>query len=252
MELGGAGWPAESDDMNPTELEIDRDCILYDADLLDIVDATIFDADALQKAALLTGQATGRGNSFFFQFSSLNLVLRHYRRGGMVAALLGDRYVYTGLAASRAWREFRLLVHLQQLGLAVPQPVAVRLRRYGMFYRADIVTRQIESSRTLTQRLTQAALPADDWAEIGRTLRKFHDCGIYHADLNAHNILLDAAGCVYLIDFDRGRLRDPRNSGWRQRNLQRLRRSLDKLVATRPAFRFDSGDWSSLLQGYGT
>ncbi|MCS3902676.1 3-deoxy-D-manno-octulosonic acid kinase [Methylohalomonas lacus] len=236
--------------MNPTELEIDRDCILYDADLLDIADAPIFDPDALQTAALLTGQATGRGNSFFFQFSGLNLVLRHYRRGGLVAKLLGDRYLYSGLAASRAWREFTLLARLQQLGLAVPQPVAVRVRRHGVFYRADIVTRQIESSRTLTQCLTQTALAANDWAGIGRTLRQFHDCGVYHADLNAHNILLNAAGRVYLIDFDRGRLRDPRKSGWQQRNLQRLRRSLDKLVAARPGFQFDSNDWSRLLAGY--
>src|SRR6185312_24099 len=58
---------------------------------------------------------------------------------------------------------------------------------------------------------------------------RFHRAGIWHADLNAHNVLVSPAG-LHLIDFDRGRQRAPA-AGWRLANLRRLRRSLLKLGA---------------------
>ena len=58
-------------------------------------------------------------------------------------------------------------------------------------------------------------------------LARFHRAGLDHADLNAHNILLDAAGNPWLIDFDRSRRRA--DGSWRQSNLDRLARSLAKL-----------------------
>ncbi len=65
------------------------------------------------------------------------------------------------------------------------------------------------------------------WAAIGRCLRRFQDYGLCHSDLNAHNILLRGEEEVFLIDFDNGRRRGP--GLWRDANLARLRRSLDKL-----------------------
>jgi len=51
-----------------------------------------------------------------------------------------------------------------------------------------------------------------------------HAAGADHADLNAHNILLDGDGVVSVIDFDRGRLRN--GGSWMRRNLARLQRCL--------------------------
>ena len=56
---------------------------------------------------------------------------------------------------------------------------------------------------------------------------RFHDAGVFHADLNARNILL-AGITVYLIDFDRARIGSPSVVN-AKRNLQRLHRSLEKL-----------------------
>jgi 3-deoxy-D-manno-octulosonic acid kinase len=53
-----------------------------------------------------------------------------------------------------------------------------------------------------------------------------------HADLNAHNILFDASGQGWMIDFDRSHLRIPATA-WREANLQRLQRSLRKLAGAR-------------------
>ena len=71
-----------------------------------------------------------------------------------------------------------------------------------------------------------AAGPMDDarWAAIGRCLRRFHDAGVQHADLNARNIMLGEQGEVWVLDFDRGRLRAP--GAWSGRVLDRLERSL--------------------------
>jgi 3-deoxy-D-manno-octulosonic acid kinase len=84
------------------------------------------------------------------------------------------------------------------------------------------------------------------WSAVGRCLRRFHDAGVCHADLNAHNILLDEAGKPFLIDFDRGTRRGA--GAWRGANLSRLRRSLDKLSG---ADGFNLAAWTALLEGYG-
>ena len=74
-----------------------------------------------------------------------------------------------------------------------------------------------------------------DWQAIGRCLRRFHDAGVHHADLNAHNVLLDGADRPWVVDFDRGRRREP--GGWRDRALQRLGRSLAKVSGGSIAWR---------------
>ena len=50
------------------------------------------------------------------------------------------------------------------------------------------------------------------------------------------------------LDFDRGQLRAP--GLWRDGNLVRLRRSLDKITWELPAERFGESDWHGLLDGY--
>ncbi len=173
-------------------------------------------------------------------------VLRHYRRGGLFGRVVTDSYLFTGAERTRAFREWRLLADLVALGLPAPRPVAARFRRTGPVYRADLVTELIPDCRPLSALLCDASIGVD-WEAIGATIRDFHDAGVDHADLNAHNVLVDDDGRVFLVDFDRGRRRSP--GSWRQANLSRLRRSLDKLARQRgePA---DETAWRRLLAGY--
>ena len=67
----------------------------------------------------------------------------------------------------------------------------------------------------------------EDWAVAGRCIRRFHDAGVRHADLNANNIMLDGRGGAWLLDFDRGRVQRP--GPWREQVLARLARSLEKI-----------------------
>jgi 3-deoxy-D-manno-octulosonic acid kinase len=103
---------------------------------------------------------------------------------------------------------------------------------------------------SLASRLRSAPLALTGWIAIGRCVRRFHDDGIRHADLNAHNVLLDASDAVWLVDFDRGALRHP--GYWCDGNLVRLRRSIEKITEPLPRERFSEADWASLLDGYFT
>jgi predicted Ser/Thr protein kinase len=74
-----------------------------------------------------------------------------------------------------------------------------------------------------------------------------HARGVHHADLNAHNLLLGETGAVYVLDFDRGRVRV--RGQWERRVLQRLQRSLAKVTAGLPPDRYGDAQWQALLRG---
>jgi len=191
----------------------------------------------------------GRGGAVFIDAPFGRCVLRHYRRGGMVARMMGDRYLWTGVERTRGFAEFRLLAALRERKLPVPAPVAARYRRSGVHYRADLITQRIEGATTLAELLAQQKLDAAVAARVGTAIANFHAHGAYHADLNAHNVLLNEAA-VWLIDFDRGELRRPARE-WRLANLARLQRSLVKLGAARDGqLEFEYSLWSPLMAAY--
>src|SRR6056297_979845 len=192
--------------------------------------------------------APGRGAVRFVAGAAGDFALRHYRRGGLVGRVLDDEFLWLGQAATRPFREFRLLARLAAAGLPVPAPAAAGYRRSAGVYRGDILTCRLPGVRSLAGVLRERDLEAGEWRRIGATIRRFHDAGVCHADLNAHNIQLGAEGAVWLLDFDRGRLRRP--GAWQRRNLARLLRSLEKLRAGVSGFRYETGDWRQLVAGY--
>ena len=103
-------------------------------------------------------------------------------------------------------------------------------------------------AQPLSAVLQAGPLAAPVWRAIGATIARLHRQGVDHADLNAHNILLDTGGSVRVIDLDRGRLRTP--GAWTARNLARLERSLRKIAAAMPADRFTPASWQELTAGY--
>lgn len=200
---------------------------------------------ALGRSAEASG---GRGGVTFVDTPVGGCALRHYHRGGLMANLSADRYLWTGAERTRSFREFRLLAELANQGLPVPAPVAARYVRDGLHYRADLLTRRIDPSHTLSGALGSGALDPALADRIGRTIARFHAAHVWHADLNAHNILVDSDDTVWLIDFDRGRRRKAKLS-WQQANMARLRRSFDKLGAAR-IDAFDARFWHPLLAAY--
>lgn len=222
--------------------------ILFDAAISPQVDDDWFVPDYWRQRGALHVQAGGRGGVAMIATPAGECVLRHYRRGGQVARLLADRYLWRGREHTRSFREFRLLAQIAAMGLPGPVPVAARVRRRGLFYTADLITRRIAGARTLVECLALGQLDAELAAATGALVARFHRAGVWHADLNAHNVLVAPAG-LYLIDFDRGRLRAPAE-GWRRANLQRLRRSLLKVGAGPDLGAFETGLWAPLLAQY--
>ncbi len=221
--------------------------ILADGDRLDQVDEALFDIDAWRARGALEGLSSeGRGAAAFVSHQGAAYVLRHYRRGGLPGKLFDDGYLWLGLERSRPWREWQLLTELYRMELPAPRPVAVRVAHSGLSYRGDILMTRVPG-RPLSALLAEGELTEGQWRAVGRTLARFHAQGIFHADLNAHNILLDGEQ-VSLIDFDRGELRDP--GRWAEVNLRRLQRSLNKLAAQYPAFHYAPDAWQQLRSAW--
>lgn len=189
----------------------------------------------------------GRGTTLFVGDGARQWVLRHYHRGGLVAKVLADRYLWTGEANTRPFREWRLLAEMLAAGLPVPAPIAARYRRNGLFYRGDLITGRIAGAQPLSALLAARPVESDVWRKVGACLRRLRDHGVWHADLNAHNVLIDEHGAVTIVDFDRARRRKP--GAWS--NLGRLRHSLLKIARQLPAGRFGEPQWRELCAGYG-
>ena len=224
--------------------------MLYDASCLHHPDTAVFDPAHWQAQGALETTRGGRGTVAFVRASpDQRWVLRHYRRGGLIAHVSDDLYVWTGADRTRSFREWRLLRQLRAWGLPVPTPVAARYQRAGLFYRADLITAELPVRRTLTQALQQASLPTETWHAIGQCVGSLHARGVQHADLNAHNLLVGASNDIYVLDFDRGRIRA--RGTWERAVLARLQRSLRKVTTGQPAERFTEANWQALLAGAG-
>jgi 3-deoxy-D-manno-octulosonic acid kinase len=207
-------------------LAIDRGAILYDPRLVADAGPLLFDMNHWRARGALRELAAGRGSIQLIEDGSRSWVLRRYLRGGFVARFARDRYLWSGEERTRSFRELRLLATLQAMGLPVPPPVAGRYQRHGLAYGAELITERLAGARSMEAVLAAGDMNDARWASIGRCLRHFHDAGVQHADLNARNIMLGPRLEVWVLDFDRGRLRRP--GAWSRRVLGRLARSLEK------------------------
>lgn len=182
----------------------------------------------------------GRGSAWFVEIEGQQGVLRHYRRGGLIARLSRDLYWWAGQARTRSLQEFDVLAELSAMGLRVPRPIAaMACRTAGFFYRAALITERVVDAGPFWKREEP-----EIWERAGQAIARLHRAGVWHADLNVNNILIDANDVVWLIDFDRARtgVIDPKRL---YGNLQRLERSVRKVCPKRL-----DDCWPMLLSGY--
>lgn len=221
---------------------------LVDSDQVSTDDVAIFSPDYWALHNAIEGQAQGRGTTLFIHQKDKHWVLRHYRRGGLIGKLIRDKYLFSSLVNTRPFLEFSLLATMRHRGLNVPKPIAAHVHHTGPFYRADLITERIDGATDVHFQLTQAPLERCDWLSIGEAIAKLHNQGVYHHDLNIRNIMRDNKHVVWIIDFDRCAMRSGHN--WKQANLDRLYRSLQKERAKCPSFHWQPSDWAHLLDGY--
>lgn len=226
--------------------------IAYDSSRMDCPPVDFFSVDFWRSNNALAGEAVGRGSAWFLKTPIGKLVLRQYLRGGWAAKLSHRHYVYTGTSRTRPFREFQVLANLHELGLPVPVPVAALVKFGFLVYSGAILTETIPSTRTLADALVSDAfdppLKESLWGRVGQCIRRFHKAGVWHADLNARNILLDPDNAVYLIDFDRARF-TPGHAVQGRSNLDRLKRSLVKLCPPGKTNELELA-WKYLMEAY--
>lgn len=170
-------------------------------------------------------------------------VIRRYRRGGWMAPLLGERYLWGRLA--RPVRETLASEAALARGIPTPRVVAGVVYPGGIFYRADLVTEWIEGTTDLASLLFEG--PRDQDREqvlltrTGQMIARLAAAGIHHRDLNARNLLArtDAADGADLVvlDLDRASVHAPGSlspgpMGARlMRSLRKLERSTQRSLA---------------------
>jgi hypothetical protein len=186
-------------------------------------------AGTLPPARALLG---GRGGVGAFQLRpDLIVVLRPYRRGGLVGRFIRARYCGV---RPRPFRELCASEALRAAGVATPEVLAAAVWWDAPgCYRGALATREVPGAINLWHYLQMAA-PADRGracVAAAAVTRRMHDAGAIHPDLNLQNYLVrrTPAGCdAWIMDLDRvllGRVA-PRA---RRAAFERICRSIRKL-----------------------
>lgn len=161
------------------------------------------------------------------------LFARRCRRGGLIASLLSD--VYVGLDP-RPLTELSVSVEAMRRGIPVAEPMGAMVEWVGpALYRGFFLTRAV---RGMT--LWEFVKTDDDptvrthvLEQARASIATMHERGLFHADLNLHNLIVTRAGesfAVMIIDLDKARLFDsPVSQAMRRANIARLMRSARKL-----------------------
>jgi len=179
-----------------------------------------------------TGPVRGRGRAPSISLGrGLRIVLRRYRHGGLLAPL--TRSLIWG--PQRATSELRVCIAAERAGAPVPRVLCLAAWPVlGPLWSALIGTEEITGALDLVQWLREAQSPQTRYhlaRQVGAAVRKLHDAGIEHRDLQLRNILVRGASQdVVIIDLDRARFHQDDGVPARRRaqNLGRLARSAIK------------------------
>ena len=213
-----------------------------------------FSPEYLQQQQLVSRTATGRGTVYFFSppKSQLTMVLRAYLRGGLVAKFNRNIFWFSGTKNIRCAKELAILQHLQQHHVNVPKPIAAMASKHLLGYSASIITGAIENAQELHSMLTLHSVDNSVWAKVGQEIKKMHNAGVCHDDINVKNVLIDKQQQVHLLDFDKCDITP--DTHWQSANLARFKRSIDKQVSMQKKagkdYFVDSAHWQALVDGY--
>jgi 3-deoxy-D-manno-octulosonic acid kinase len=174
-------------------------------------------------------------------------VVRHYRRGGAIAPLLGDRYARVG--ELRPVRELRASVEARARGVPTPAVVAGAVYPVALFYRADLVTELVADAVPLADVVFRSGSDATGaLLRAGRLVHRLEEARVFHSDLNARNVLVGGVAEAWAVDLDACRVLDAHDGTIGVRMRKRLERSLKKLAAAH-ARPLTPAEWDALRCG---
>jgi tRNA A-37 threonylcarbamoyl transferase component Bud32 len=172
----------------------------------------------------------GRSGLQALRVGGMAAIGKRARHGG-AARFLGGLY----LGRQRAVRPLVCALRLRESGVFTPSVLAAGWRRVlGPLHAHALITELIPGGVNL-----QAAMGSGTGATerrvvltaAGAAVRKMHDAGFLHADLNLANLVLERTSDglrAHIIDLDRGRFEETLTSAQRRATLERLLRSWEK------------------------
>jgi 3-deoxy-D-manno-octulosonic acid kinase len=175
-----------------------------------------------------------RGSAYrIYLGDGLELFARRGRRGGLIGSILSE--VYVGITP-RPLIELAVTVEAMRRGIPVAEPMGAMIEWLSpVLYRGFFLTRAVRGM-TLWEFLKTDDDPTVRTHVLGQAraaIDTMHDKGLFHADLNLHNLLVTQARdsfSVVVIDLDKSRLFDaPLSAAMRRANSARLMRSARKL-----------------------
>jgi len=216
---------------------------------------------ALEESATLFGWAAarpgrevfhGRGEAYGVSLGAVRAVVRHARRGGLLGPLLADRFV----GRPRFLREIELAESLRAAGIPTPPVLAGVAYAATLWHRADVATERV-AGRDLAAILFGDGPPTgpartEMLREVGRLVRRLHEAGFVHPDLQLRNVLIESGPAgpkAWLLDVDTCRLLAPGDAEGRQANLARFERSWEKWNRLKGP-RLTSADRDAFEAGY--
>ena len=169
----------------------------------------------------------GRSSVLFEEINGLgSIVIKYYRRGGLIRYLVKQRYFKCG--KTRGQKEYELLQKVRLLGINVPEPISFSYHG-RLFYKGWLVTREIKEHQTLANlSFSNENRTLKIMKEVTRQISILIKNNILHVDLHPGNVIVDNQDRVYIIDFDKGRLFHGKNTSLRNRYLRRWDRAVKK------------------------
>ncbi|SDT84208.1 lipopolysaccharide kinase InaA family protein [Desulfobacula phenolica] len=158
----------------------------------------IFKSTSKDETAILEGRVAPR---FEVLPEAGPVVIKAYKRGGLISRINNDRYLKIGQIRSR--REFEFLIAAKKAGVRVPDPVAYANTGFP-FYKTWLITKEIKDHSSFVilcrknKEKAQALIP-----EISNNINILINNKIHHVDLHPGNILMDGNNNIYIIDFDK-------------------------------------------------
>ncbi len=179
---------------------------------------------------------SGRGPIAHFRLAGRPVIGKRALHGGLLGPLLAGLY----LGNRRALDQAKAAARLESAGVPTPEILAVGSAAVlGPARTHAIVSRELQGAINLFE--VAGGMPTrrrrrDLLLECSDLLRRMHDAGFLHADLNVSNLVLERRGkteVLHVVDLDRGRFRGVVSPRHRLRTLARLLRSYEKWIAAR-------------------
>ena len=179
---------------------------------------------------------SGRGPLARILLAGQPAVGKRALHGGLLGPLIGRLY----FGNRRGLDQVRAAVRLGLAGVPTPTVLAFgSARAFCPFCAQAIVTRELQGAQNLFELAGGAPPPRrrrDLLLLCADLVRRMHDAGFLHADLNLSNLVLErgpTGETLHVVDLDRGRFRQVVSPELRLRNLARLLRSYEKWIAGR-------------------